>query len=346
MRSLGATTASSSHPSGNSKESLKQKRGQKHLFRGPARRAAFTLVELLVVIAIIGLLIALLLPAIQAAREAGRRAQCSSQMHQVAIALLNYEAIAKSFPPGALCYATEANPNATLKYMANWIILILPQMDHRDVYQSFAFNSPDPVVKAACIAGQVGSGFFVSDGDLTDGNPGAYGNHLNAAARAHDIPSLLCASDNAQNRTHFQGAIAGEARDWARGNVACNNGNYYYGAGNCGNGSCAGSDEKSLWTNPMRRGIMGYNNHEINLGGITDGTTQTILVAEIRVGLSPADRRGTWAMGGGNGSMMVGAGGMGDDDGPNACYANGDDVWGCAAFYNSAGGGQFATCNE
>ena len=46
--------------------------------RGGARRPpAFTLVELLVVIAIIAILVALLLPAIQAAREAARRVQCA-----------------------------------------------------------------------------------------------------------------------------------------------------------------------------------------------------------------------------------------------------------------------------
>ena len=44
-----------------------------------ARKAGFTLVELLVVIAIIAFLIALLLPAVQAAREAARAARKAQQ---------------------------------------------------------------------------------------------------------------------------------------------------------------------------------------------------------------------------------------------------------------------------
>jgi prepilin-type N-terminal cleavage/methylation domain-containing protein len=63
-------------------------------------RQAFTLVELLVVIAIIGILVALLLPAIQAAREAARRSQCSNNLHNLALACLNYEAANKQFPVG------------------------------------------------------------------------------------------------------------------------------------------------------------------------------------------------------------------------------------------------------
>ena len=55
----------------------------------PVRRG-FTLVELLVVIAIIGILIGLLLPAIQMARESARRANCSSNMRNVAIAVQGY----------------------------------------------------------------------------------------------------------------------------------------------------------------------------------------------------------------------------------------------------------------
>jgi prepilin-type N-terminal cleavage/methylation domain-containing protein len=59
---------------------------------------AFTLVELLTVIAIIAVLVALLLPAIQAAREASRRTTCTNNLRQLGVALQTHQASQKAFP--------------------------------------------------------------------------------------------------------------------------------------------------------------------------------------------------------------------------------------------------------
>lgn len=66
------------------------------------RRSAFTLVELLVVVAVIGVLVALLLPAVQAARHSGWRIQCANHLKQNTLAVLMYHDSCRVLPPAYL----------------------------------------------------------------------------------------------------------------------------------------------------------------------------------------------------------------------------------------------------
>lgn len=62
------------------------------------RRHGFTLIEMLVVTLIIGMLAAMLLPAVQAAREAARRTSCTNNMKQLALAFHNYQSAESHLP--------------------------------------------------------------------------------------------------------------------------------------------------------------------------------------------------------------------------------------------------------
>lgn len=61
-------------------------------------RAAFTMVELLVIIAIITVLVGLLAPGLAAVRAAGQSTVCQTNLRQMAMAAQNYAAVYDAFP--------------------------------------------------------------------------------------------------------------------------------------------------------------------------------------------------------------------------------------------------------
>lgn len=102
-------------------------------------RIAFTLVELLVVVAIIGALVALLLPAVQAARESARLSQCKNNLRQIGIALQAHHGSHRQLPIGCIDKRSSSNP--TGRQLA-WSASILPNIEQQRLWSQVDFNSP------------------------------------------------------------------------------------------------------------------------------------------------------------------------------------------------------------
>lgn len=113
---------------------------------------AFTLLELLVVVAIIGLLAALLLPVVSRAREAGKATACVSNLRQIGLAIQLYTQdyhnrlpIMRDQPAGAPATNEPAGPERVLApYLGNTHVLRCPS-DAKDLFEttgsSYSWNS-------------------------------------------------------------------------------------------------------------------------------------------------------------------------------------------------------------
>jgi prepilin-type N-terminal cleavage/methylation domain-containing protein len=105
------------------------------------RETAFTLVELLVVVAIIGVLIGLLLPAVQAARESARRVSCQTKLRQLGLAMLNYESSHQSFPSNY--YGGAAGTSWEPWYSLNATYQILPFLEQVTLFDQIGSHLSD-----------------------------------------------------------------------------------------------------------------------------------------------------------------------------------------------------------
>lgn len=224
-------------------------------------RAAFTLVEMLVVIAIIGILAALLLPAVQAARERGRQAQCTNNLKQLATAFHLHHDNHKLLPSGGWGsqWFGDGDRGGGKTQPGSWAFSVLPFMEESALFNLPVDGDPNQILAsqragAAQAARNAVKGFYCPTRRMPRPYPTASATPLNADAYTEGARSDY-------------GANAGDDKSltWGAGPTE----------------SQALADQG--FANLARCSGIVYQRSEIGLAGVLDGTSHMYMLGERQI---------------------------------------------------------------
>ncbi len=217
-----------------------------------SRRTAWTLLELLVVMAIIGVLLALLVAAVQRVRAAADRARCANNLHQLALAAHHFHDAFQRLPPGTNhnslgsdipVYGPGVNELPKGAYY-NWAVSLLPYLDQQPLYDRIVALSASGV------------------GWTNEPGPDS--------APSTTIPVLVCPADAIQGKKIFYRLKIGD-EDLS----------FYEGVRSyLANTGTQISTSLTGYRTPEAESGMFYYNSKVRLSEATDGTSCTLLFGE------------------------------------------------------------------
>jgi prepilin-type N-terminal cleavage/methylation domain-containing protein/prepilin-type processing-associated H-X9-DG protein len=217
-------------------------------------RPAFTLIELLMVIAIIAILIGLLLPAVQKVRDAAARMSCQNNLKQVGLAMHNYHSENGRFPPGAANDLPPFGTATTAGWGSSWWVYILPHIEQDALYAKWQFSGSSGFTNANNLAAADGVVVKAMKCPSSPINPNKYAANRTAAGQRIVLADYM--------------AVAGfwNGNPSVLGTFSDSNVNY---------SSCCVQNNGWYSVN----GVL-YGQSKTQVTDITDGTSNTMVVAE------------------------------------------------------------------